>query len=77
MFISLKGGVGPDHPTVHNISIKAEVLKRVYDSLLLEAGVSFSLHTQLIDVEKEENMVSSAILAAKSGIFAVKAKIYI
>jgi len=58
-------------------SIKAEALKRVYDDLLLEAGVDFALLTQLIGVEARDGKVSHAVLAAKSGIYAVEAKIFI
>ena len=57
--------------------IRAEVLKRVYDDLLLGAGVRFSFETQLIDLEMQGDAVSSVILAAKSGLFAVRAKIFI
>lgn len=58
-------------------SIKAEALKRVYDDLLIEAGVDFSLHTQMVALEAEDGKVKHIIFAAKSGLFAVKAKIYI
>jgi len=59
------------------ISIKVEVLKRVYDELMLESGVNFTFHTQLIGVETEGGKISRVILSSKSGIFAAKAKIYI
>lgn len=67
------GGTGP----TSMFSIRAEVFKRVYDDLLLEAGVEFTLMTQFIGVEKEEGKVNLAILSAKSGLFAVKAKMFI
>jgi len=67
------GGTGPDSKT----SIKAEVLKRVYDALVLDAGVRFTFETRLIDVEMQGDAVALAILAAKSGIFAVKAKFFV
>jgi len=67
------GGTGPDSDR----TIRAEVLKRVYDDLLLDAGVRFSFDTRLIDVETKADSVTLAILAAKSGIFAVKAKVFI
>ncbi len=67
------GGTGPDS----KFTIRAEVLKRVCDDLLLDAGVDFTLETQLIGVEKEDDRVSLAILAAKSGLFAIKAKVFI
>ncbi len=67
------GGTGPDS----EFAIHAEVLKRVYDDLLLEADVDFTFETQLIGVEKADDRVSLAILAAKSGLFAVKARVFI
>ena len=59
------------------LPIRTEVLKRVYDDLLLEAGVDFAFLTSLIGVETADGRVEHAILAAKSGIFAVRAKVYV
>jgi len=67
------GGTGPDSDR----TIKTEVLKRVYDALLLDSGVRFTFETRLIDIETRSDEVTLAILAAKSGIFAIKAKIFI
>lgn len=61
----------------NKFAIKAETFKRVYEQMLVDAGVEFSFHTNLIGVDAAEGTVSSVILSAKSGIFAVKAKIYI
>jgi len=83
----LAGGVGTEvrrrlnanggaAPGVGN-SIRAEVLKRVYDDLLLEANVKFQLQTDFIAVVCDEGNVSSAVLAAKSGLFAVRAKMFL
>jgi len=60
-----------------NYSIKVEALKRVYDDIVMEAGVDFALHTQMVDVIAADGKVEYVIFAAKSGMFAVKAKIYI
>ncbi|NLA83184.1 MAG: FAD-dependent oxidoreductase [Clostridiales bacterium] len=60
-----------------NLSIKAEALKRVYDDLLLDAGVDFTLHTQMVALDAADGKVNYVVFAAKSGMFAVKAKIYI
>lgn len=54
-----------------------EKLKKVYDDMAVAAGVKFSFFTSLVDVEAKDGRVESVILAAKSGLFAVKAKIYI
>lgn len=57
--------------------IDAEALKRVYDALLQEAGVEFSLHATLIGVEAAGGAVQTAILWGKSGMYAVRAKVFI
>jgi flavin-dependent dehydrogenase len=58
-------------------SIKAEALKRAYDDIVTEAGVDFALHTQMVAVDAADGKVNYVVFAAKSGMFAVKAKIYI
>jgi len=74
------GGTGPgdsEKAAYGSVAIKAEVLKRVYDDILLDAGVDFSFHTNLIDVEADGEHVTAAICASKSGVFAVKAGVYV
>ncbi len=75
------GGTGPNYDpknkSSRSIGIKVEVLKRVYDELVCDAGVDFTFQTVLIGVEADAGRVTAAICAAKSGIFAVKANIYI
>ncbi len=70
-------GVPENHPTNHSVTIQAEVLKRVYDDLVVQAGVDFTFQTELIAVEREEGRMSAAILASKSGLFAVQAEMFI
>ena len=71
--LSEAGGTGP----TEKFSIRAEVLKRVYDDMLDEADVDFTLHTHLIGVRAESGRVSHAILWGKSGIYAVEAKVFV
>lgn len=60
------------------ITIKPEPLKRIYDNMILESGIEFSLQTMVIGVDKkDEDNVNMVFCSAKSGIFAVKAKIFI
>jgi hypothetical protein len=66
------GTVPPD-----GMGIRAEVLKRVYDQLLEDAGVAFTFHTQLVDVTLDKGQVHEAICAGKSGLFAVRAKVFV
>jgi hypothetical protein len=73
--IDEKTGVAGDRTGCY--PILAEVLKRVYDDIVQESGVKFSFHTNLIDVEVENGNVKTAVLWGKSGIFGVKAKVFI
>ncbi len=58
-------------------SIDAEELKREYDRLVTKSGVEFSFFTTVYDVVCENNRIESVILGSKSGLFSVKAKVYI
>jgi hypothetical protein len=60
-----------------SVSINAEALKRVYDDLMQASQAAFTFHTQVIGVEVEGGHVTHAICAAKSGIFAVKAGLFV
>jgi hypothetical protein len=77
--IAADGTTQPPTPEARTgcFSIRAEVLKRVYDDLLTDARVDFSFHTQLIGVEQEAGQVATVVLAGKSGLFAVKAKVFV
>lgn len=66
-------GTGPGS----DVTIRAEVLKRVYDDLLLDAKVQFLFDTNLIAVESEAGKVSAAVLSGKGGLFAVKARVFL
>ncbi|MFA4944554.1 MAG: FAD-dependent oxidoreductase [Lentisphaeria bacterium] len=65
-----------DNPN-RTANIRAEALKRLYDRLVAAAGVQFSFLTQVIGVEAEDGFVSHAVCAAKSGVFAVRAKLFV
>lgn len=58
--------------------IRVEWLKRLYEQMFEEAGVEYTYHTQLVDVFKEdESHVSVAIVAAKSGMYGIRAKVFV
>lgn len=57
--------------------IKVEELRRVCDSIIEESGVKYSFFTTVCDAVKEGDRVDYVVLTAKSGLFAVKASIYI
>ena len=58
--------------------IRAEVLKRVYDDMVSDAGVDFTFHAHVVDVLWEERgTVSTVVCAGKTGLFAVEAKTFV
>ncbi len=66
------GTVPPD-----GMGIRAEILKRVYDDLIMEAQIPFTFHTQVVDVTTHEGQVQEAICAGKTGLFAIRAKVFV
>lgn len=76
------GGTGPrdkrDNP-YHVCAINAEVLKRVYDDLVLaEPNIAFTFFTQVLGIEMDDSRrVTHAVCQGKSGLFAVRAKMFV
>jgi len=70
-------GRAEDVAAVGSISIHPEALKRVYDEMVADAKVDYTFHTALVDVLTEGGAVTAAVCAAKSGVFAVRAKVYV
>lgn len=54
-----------------------EALKRVYDNILTESKAGFSFYTELVAVETRDRNISHVICSSPSGLFAVRAKVYI
>jgi hypothetical protein len=54
-----------------------EALKRVYDALMTESGAAFSFHTTLSAVASENGHVRHVVCSSPSGLFAVKAKVFV
>lgn len=59
------------------LSISTENLKRAYDKIVVESGAELLLTTKIIDVICQNQFIDSVVLSAKSGIYAIKAKVYI
>jgi hypothetical protein len=57
--------------------IRVEGLKRLYDEMAVGCGLTLGLVTQVVAVEAEGGHVRHVICAGKSGLFAVKARIYV
>lgn len=54
-----------------------EQLKVIYDEMVTEAGVQFTFFTRVVDTVAVDGKVNAVILTSKSGLFAVRAKVYI
>ena len=65
--------VGHDHvgPFDH------EALKMVASDMIIEAGAEILLHTQFVDVLKEDDKIVGVVIANKSGMSVIRAKIII
>lgn len=72
-----EGGISPLKDPYDSLIFNCEILKRVYDRIARKSGMDFSFTTSFIDASVKNGHVDYAICSAKSGIFAVKAKIYI
>lgn len=57
--------------------LNVEELKREYDRIMVESGVVFRFFTTLCDVKTRGECIDYVVLCGKSGMFAVKARIYI
>ena len=59
------------------VPIDAEHLKGVYDDLVTDAGATTAFHTFLTSVEKDGDSLSALLVADKSGLRALRAKVYV
>ena len=66
-----------DSTTRKSENIDTEALKRTYDAIATEAGVTFTFYTTLIAVEAKKGHVDYVVCASPSGLFAVRAKVYV
>lgn len=74
----IRGNVSRGVPITQSWTpIHAEELKREYDRIITEAGVEFLFFTTVADVAAENGHVEYAVLTSRTGLYAVKAKVYI
>jgi len=62
---------------IRGVAHDIEAFKRAYDAELLESGARFSFYTRLVDVIAEGGDISHAVCTAPSGMWAVKARVYV
>ena len=54
-----------------------EAVKREYDAVMVESGADFLFQTKVIDVIRDGDRIACAVVAAPSGVWAVRAKVYV
>ena len=60
------------------VTYNPELLKRIWDELLMEAGVRVCLHALLVDVETDAGgAITSVVIVTKRGFFRIQASRYI
>lgn len=79
VFAAAKDGLAHVKPAALDwVPINAEKLKRVYDELLADAGVTVLFQTMLANVEMSaDDTVGALIVANKAGLTALRAKVYV
>jgi len=79
IFTECKAGMPHVNPTDTNwVPIDPELLKRIYDDLVLGSGATLLFNTMLAGVEMEkEGRVGTLIFSNKKGLCAYRAKVYI
>lgn len=68
---------GMKYASRKTFAIKQEALKRAYDEMLADAGAQFSFGSVLTAVEVAGGEIRYGVVSAKSGLYAVRAKVYI
>ncbi|MBN2712724.1 MAG: FAD-dependent oxidoreductase [Planctomycetes bacterium] len=59
------------------VAIDPELLKRIYDDLVIESGADVLFHSSICAVDKENNGISAVIVSNKAGLTAYMAKVFI
>lgn len=67
----------PETIAGRGLGLRPEPLKRVYDDMVTEAGVSFLFFSAMVDVIARNGRVEAVIASAKSGLFAIEADVFI
>lgn len=59
------------------VAIDPELLKRIYDDLVVDAGVTVLFHTMLAGVQAEKGRVSEILVTNKAGLTAYRARVFV
>ena len=74
--LAAAGGADDTYPN-GNVPVDAELFKLMAQRTALESGATLYLHTTLVDIQGEKNHPTYVILQNKSGLFAIRAKVFI
>ena len=66
-----------DRNPLATAAIDPELVKRIYDDMVAEAGAEVLFHTQLCAVEKPDGGGPTLVLSSKAGLTACRAKVYV
>ncbi len=74
-----RGGVGAESVNEEQIWVpyQNEVMKRLYDDLVVDSGVDVLFYTKVIGVHREHRRIDSVILSGVEGNFAIGAKVFV
>ena len=76
--LELRRRVARDIPdTAYWTPIRVEEVKRALDDMMAESSVTYSFFTTVVDVVTEGDRIDYLVLSGRSGLFAVRAKVYI
>lgn len=83
----LSGGIGkeiydkcivdPEVMVGRCVGIQVEHLKKIYDEMIIKEKIDFLFHASMIDVIVQGEYIDMIVVAAKSGMYAIKAKVFI
>lgn len=67
-------GVAPDY---HWQNVDPEILKRLYDDLVTDAGITLYLGLPVVDALVEDGRITAVVVSTKQGVKAVRGRVYV
>ena len=67
-------GVAPDY---HWQDVNPEILRRLYDELVTEAGITLYLGLSVVDALVEGGRIAAVVVSTKQGVKAVRGRVYV
>ncbi len=64
-------------PNYHWMNIQPEILKCIYDEMIIQADIDLFLNLPVVDVIRKDSVIESIIVSTKNGLKAIIGKIFI